>query len=78
MSRGKGESSRAIPDNLAQCRLLTIYQVAEFLGVRRAKVYDLMNDPEDPLPSIKFHGNRRFQSDKILWWVEKHETDAVS
>src|SRR6266571_9534495 len=50
-------------------KLLKMEDVADILGVSKAKVYLLLRNG---LPSVKIDGARRFQPDKLQAWIEQH------
>lgn len=50
-------------------KLLKVEDVADILGVSKAKVYLLLRNG---LPSVKIDGARRFQPGKVQAWIEQH------
>ena len=53
---------------MADIRLLTIDEVAEYLRVKRRTVYDWVK--KGKIPAIKTVGQWRFNKDKIDAWLE--------
>lgn len=53
--------------------MLNVKQVQEMLGVEKAKLYRLLGDKNDPIPSYKIGGSRKFKLDRVIWWIEKQE-----
>ncbi len=68
------EAPTKIPDALHQSRLLNCHQVQEMMNISRTTLQRLIHNKTDPLPSLKFLKTRRFQLDKVLWWIEKQES----
>lgn len=62
-----------LPAAFYENRMLTFKQTEEMLGVKKAKLFRLLNDKKDPLPSYKIGGSRKFKLDKLIWWIEKQE-----
>lgn len=61
------------PETFRQNRLLSFEEAREFFGVGKGKFYQMISAKKDPVPSIKIGKLYKFQLDKLLWWVEKHE-----
>lgn len=59
-----------LPNVLQDSRMLTIPQVAEWLGVSKYTIFNLMSRKKDPLPSVLFGKSRRFPLDKVRYWIE--------
>ena len=55
--------------------LLTIADVAAWLGVRKAWVYDHVTRKEPRLPCIRFGEITRFRPSDIQEFIQKHEGD---
>lgn len=53
-------------------KLLTIKEVGLYLGVTKAKVYELINRPENPLPVIRTigKGSVRISSEHLKAWLD--------
>lgn len=66
MSTGKP----ILSPTLEQHKLLNVREVMALLGVSRGTVYNYLASKNDPIPSVHLSG-RKFQLDKILWWIEK-------
>jgi excisionase family DNA binding protein len=62
-----------MPDAFQQSRLLSVRQAQEMLGVSKKTIHRLLGNKTDPIPSVKIGHSRKFQLDKLLWWIEKHE-----
>jgi excisionase family DNA binding protein len=60
---------RAGPD---QSRLLTINEVAEWLGVSRAWVYDHVSRKKPFLPCVRFGEVTRFRREEIERFIQEH------
>lgn len=58
---------------MAQKEYLRPDEIASILDVSVRSVYNLINNVEDPLPSIKFGGTIRVSKDKFNTWVDSHE-----
>ncbi len=54
--------------------LLIIPQVAEMLGVRRTKVYRLIQEDGLSTVSLGRRGNMRVAQSSLPRWIEEHET----
>lgn len=57
-------------------KLLTVPDVAAILGLSKVKVYALLKQRPDGLPSIKIDGARRIQPAKLQAWIERHSEQA--
>lgn len=57
-------------------KLLTVTEVAAILGLSKVKVYDLLKQRPDGLPSVKIDGARRIQPGKLQAWIERHSQQA--
>lgn len=64
---------KEFPALVVSNRLLSAPEAQEILGVGKSTLYGLLRSKKDPIPSIKIGKNRRFNLDKLLWWIEKHE-----
>ncbi len=53
-------------------KLLTVTDVAAILRLSKVKVYDLLKQRPDGLPSVKINGARRIQPAKLQAWIERH------
>ena len=53
-------------------KLLTVTDVADILGVSKVKVYALLKQRPNGLPSVKIGGARRVQPNKLQAWIEQH------
>lgn len=53
-------------------RLLTINEVAEWLGVSKAWVYDHVTRRRPFLPSVRFGEITRFRRDEIEKFIQEH------
>lgn len=62
-----------LPAAFYENRMLTFKQTEEMLGVKKAKLFKLLKDKKNPLPSYKIGGSRKFKLDKLIWWIEKQE-----
>ncbi len=63
-----------LPETLQRTRLLSFQEARQFLGVGNGTLYKLLHSKNDPVPSIKLGKLHKFQLDKLLWWIEKHES----
>lgn len=61
------------PDAFFDSRLLSRKQVLAMLGISQTTLTRMLNNKRDAIPSIKLGASRKFQLDKVLWWIEKHE-----
>ncbi len=52
-------------------KLLTVTDVAAILGLSKVKVYALLKQRPDGLPSVKIDGARRIQPGKLQAWIER-------
>ena len=57
-------------------KLLTVTDVAEILGLSKVKVYGLLKQRPNGLPSLKIDGARRIQPAKLQAWIEQHSEQA--
>ncbi len=57
-------------------KLLTVTDVAAILGLSKVKVYDLLKQRPNGLPSVKIDGARRVQPRKLAAWIEQHSEQA--
>ncbi len=62
-----------MPDKTARL-LLRPAEVAESLGIGRAKVYELIGSGQ--LPSIRIGGSLRVPIDKLTHWIEQSATSS--
>jgi len=53
-------------------KLLTVTDVAAILGLSKVKVYALLKQRPNGLPSVKIDGARRVQPRKLQAWIEQH------
>lgn len=53
--------------------ILTREQLQEYLKISKSTLTRLLSSKKDPIPSFMFRKVRRFQLEKINWWIEKHE-----
>ncbi len=53
--------------------LLRIDEAADALGLKRAFLYRLLDDPEHPVPSVKIGRARRVPADGLRRWVSEQE-----
>ena len=53
-------------------KLLTVTDVAAILGLSKVKVYELLKQRPNRLPSVKIDGARRVQPRKLQVWIEQH------
>jgi excisionase family DNA binding protein len=53
-------------------KLLTVAEVAAILGLSRVKVFALLKQRPNGLPSVKIGGARRVQPNKLQAWIEQH------
>ncbi len=53
-------------------KLLTVTDVAAILGLSKVKVYELLKQRPNGLPSLKIDGARRIQPTKLQAWIERH------
>lgn len=59
-----------LPSEVGGAQLLSGPQICQFLKISKSKLYDLMRDKKNPIPSVKMGSSRRFPLDKIRWWME--------
>ena len=57
-------------------KLLTVPDVAAILGLSKVKVYALLKQRPDGLPSIKIDGARRIHPAKLQAWIERRSEQA--
>ena len=57
-------------------KLLTVTDVAAILGLSKVKVYELLKQRPNGLPSVKIDGARRVQPRKLEAWIEQHSEHA--
>jgi excisionase family DNA binding protein len=57
-------------------KLLTVADVAAILGLSKVKVYELLKQRPNGLPSVKIDGARRIQPKKLQAWIEQHSEQA--
>ncbi len=61
-------------------KLLTVTDVAAILGLilglSKVKVYELLKQRPNGLPSVKIDGARRVQPRKLEAWIEQHSEQA--
>jgi excisionase family DNA binding protein len=57
-------------------KLLTVTDVAAILGLSKVKVYELLKQRPNELPSVKIDGARRVQPRKLEAWIEQHSEQA--
>jgi len=57
-------------------KLLTVTEVAAILGLSRVKVFALLKQRPNGLPSVKIGGARRVQPNKLQAWIEQHAEQA--
>ena len=60
----------------ADLQLLTVADVAAILGLSRVKVFALLKQRPNRLPSLKIDGARRVQRKKLEVWIEQHAEQA--
>jgi excisionase family DNA binding protein len=53
-------------------KLLTVTEVAAILGLSKVKVFALLKQRPNGLPSVKIGGARRVQPNKLQAWIEQH------
>lgn len=53
--------------------MLTPADVQKILRVSKPTLYSYLRG-KDPIPSYKIGKHRRFNLEKLLWWIEKHES----
>jgi excisionase family DNA binding protein len=53
-------------------KLLTVADVAAILGLSKVKVFALLKQRPNGLPSLKIGGARRVQPNKLQAWIEQH------
>lgn len=56
-----------------QFNYLSQSEVAALLGVSKRTVYDMVHDPDNPLPHYRIPGGRglRFRPDEVEKWLER-------
>jgi excisionase family DNA binding protein len=64
------QDSKAGP--VSDLQLLTVAQVAAILDLSKVKVYALLKQRPNRLPSVKIDGARRIQRKKLETWIEQH------
>lgn len=64
------------PDAGAAHSLMSVRDVADYLGVGRSTVYRLLHEGE--LPSIKVRAGRRFRRAALERWVAAREAEGDS
>ncbi len=57
-------------------KLLTVSEVATILGLSKVKVFALLKQRPNGLPSVKIGGSRRVQPNKLQTWIEQHSEQA--
>ena len=57
-------------------KLLTVTDVAAILGLSKVKVYELLKQRPNGLPSVKIDGARRVQPRKLQAWIEQHSEEV--
>lgn len=57
-------------------KLLTVTDVAAILGLSKVKVYALLKQRPNGLPSLKIDGARRIQPAKLQAWIERRSEGA--
>jgi excisionase family DNA binding protein len=55
--------------NHERTQIMTISEVAKYLGVHNVTVYRLLNNTE--IPAFKLHGQWRFKKDLLDEWLVK-------
>jgi hypothetical protein len=60
----------------ADLQLLTVADVAAILGLSRVKVFALLKQRPNGLPSLKIDGARRVQRKKLAVWIEQQAEQA--
>jgi predicted DNA-binding transcriptional regulator AlpA len=68
------EAATSLPPNVYDRRLLSGKQVCELLNIKRTALYLLGKRTSDPIPSIMIGGRRRYQAEKVLWWIENQHS----
>lgn len=63
----------ALSPEIASRRLLSMNEVSTFMKINRHTIRRMMNRKDNPMPSLKIGGNRRFRLDKLLKWIDRHE-----
>lgn len=66
-------STGKAPEAFRQNRLLSFEEARAFLGLGKGTMYKLLASKKDPVPSVKLGRLYKFQMEKLLWWIEKHE-----
>lgn len=61
------------PEAFQQNRLMSFDEARKFLGLGKGSMYKLIASKKDPIPSLKIGRLHKFQLEKLLWWIEKHE-----
>ncbi len=57
-------------------KLLTVTEVAAILGLSKVKVFALLKQRPNGLPSVKIGGARRVQPNKLQAWIEQQSESA--
>jgi excisionase family DNA binding protein len=57
-------------------KLLTVAEVAAILGLSKVKVFALLKQRPNGLPSVKIGGARRVQPNKLQAWIEQQYEQA--
>ena len=63
-------------NNAQEKQILTVQDLKEFLNISEATIYKWKR--ERGLPHIKIGRTLRFNKDRILEWLEQHETGNKS
>ena len=74
-ARANGLTARqdaAQPQRADRDRLLTINEVAEWLGVSKAWVYDHVTRKRPSLPCVRFGELTRFRREEIERFIQEH------
>lgn len=61
------------PNTYKEACLLTPADVLKLMKISMATLDRLVSSKKDPLPSVRFRKTRRFQLEKVLWWIENHQ-----
>lgn len=62
-----------LQESIETVRMLTAKEVLRLVGVSNTKLYEMISDKKNPIPSRKMGKSRRFPFDKVRAWMETLE-----
>lgn len=53
--------------------ILKFAEAADFLRISKPTLYDLLNDPENPIPYLPIKADKRFITSELIEWAKKSQ-----